>query len=860
MALHVRRALGLSLAALALFLAGPVAGAAAEFEIAPEGFTARMLDAGGEPELRAGAHPDRLEIDFALSLDESSARDLVFDLPAGLGVSAAAVPLCPQSVVEAKEECPAESRVGALAITSAEGAEAELPLFALETLPGRPIAVGTKPSFDLPVATELRPEDLGITVAVRELPQESFAAGHLELWGVPADHQVGTSIERRALLTMPPTCGPLSFEFHTRSWEEEAPWLSASAETAPLVGCEGLRFEPGVGLQLSNPVADSPTGLRTELTLPEETGPDQPVQAPIESATVEMPVGIGFSPGGAKALATCSDAQVGLGNGFEARCPPASRVGSVEFVTPAVTGALGGALYLGEERPGRPFRVFVVIEVAGAAVKFVAALEVAEGSGRLTTVLNGLPPLPVNRIAMSFDGGPDALLASPLGCGPVSTEARFVPYGGGPQVDSSAGVAILPVPPLTACAAPPFSPRMEVAVPARRAGRPTSFSATVLRGQGEQLPSRLSMTLPAGLSARLGALQQCPAGAVAAVACPLASRMGSVAARIGSGPSSATLHGGLYLTAPYRRAPFGVLIAIPAELGPFHLGTIALRGGAELDPHSGRLTVSTDRLPAAVKGVPVRFQSIELSMDREGLIRNPTNCSPSSTAVLLESQEGAAASLSSPFRARGCDRLGFRPEIRMALIGRKQLRRHGRPGLRTSIRLHAGDANLRKVKMTLPPALGFSPGGLEEICSRRDAAAGDCPATSRVGSARGESSLLSEPLDGDVYVAQPRGGGLPDIWISLHGGGLDMSLSGDISNRRGSTVIDLAGLPDLPLASLSMRLQPGARGPLALEVRPCRHGKPRRLAAPVVLAGQNAKRRTLKARIGLKAHCRAGSG
>jgi hypothetical protein len=858
-ALHVRRALGPSLAVLSLLLVGPVADAAAEFEIAPEGFAVRMLDAAGEPELRAGAHPDRLEIDFALNIGESTPRDLVFDLPPGLGMSATAVPLCPQSVVEAKEECPPESRVGSLEITLSEGGKTELPLFELETAPGQPMTVGSKPSFNLPVSTELRPGDLGITVKVNDLPKEPIAAGHLELWGVPADRQEGTSIERRALLSAPSSCGPLSFEFRTRSWDEEAAWLSASAETAPLAGCESLSFEPGVGVQLSNPVADSPTGLRTELTMPEEAGADEVAQAQIESVTVEMPAGIGLSAGGAEALATCSDAQLGLGNRAQAQCPPSSRVGSVEFATPAVAGALSGTIFLGEEKPGQRFRVFVVVNAAGTAVKLVATLSVAAGSGRLVTELQGLPPLSITRLAMSFEGGPGALLASPLSCGTVSAAARFVPYGGGAAADASAGVTILPVPPATRCAAAPFAPRLVTATSTYKAGRPASFSSTVLRRQGEQLPSRLSMTLPAGLSARLGALQRCPSGAVAAAACPAASQMGSVFAEIGSGSRSATLHGGLYLTGPYRRAPFGVLIEIPAKVGPFDLGTIAFRGGAELDPRNGRLTVSTDRLPAAIEGVPVRFQSIELSMNRAGLVRNPTNCSPSATSVLLEAQEGATANLSSPFQARDCGKLGFRPAIRMTLLGREERHRDGRPGLLASVRLRPADANLGAMKMSLPAALGFALGGLGEICSHRDAIAGDCPAGSRIGSAQARTPLLDEPLRGAIYVAQPRGDGLPDIWTRLSGGGIEVNMRGKASSQKRGSAIDLTGLPDVPLSSFAMRLRPGREGAISFRTRPCAGDEPRRLVAPVAIVGQNAKRRAFRVRIGMKARCRRGS-
>ena len=153
------------------------------------------------------------------------------------------MPPCPRAVVEAGEECSAQSEVGELETVLENGATTLLPMYELETQPGEPVAIGTKPGLGLPVKTELRPEDFGITIRAADLPAESLTAGHLEIWGVPADHQEGTSSPRRALLSAPTECGPLSFGFETRSREEEAPWLSASVETEPLSGCESLRFD-----------------------------------------------------------------------------------------------------------------------------------------------------------------------------------------------------------------------------------------------------------------------------------------------------------------------------------------------------------------------------------------------------------------------------------------------------------------------------------------------------------------------------------------------------------------------------------------------------------------------------------------
>src|SRR4029077_5808286 len=153
LALHARRALGLTSFILGLLLVwGPISAAsAAEFEIAPEGFKASLLDAEGHSENRSGAHPD-LRIDFALNIEETSARDLVFGLPPGFGMNAGAVPQCGRQVVEAEEECPARSRIGTFEIVLANGPKTELPLFELEPPPGQPITIGTKPAFDLPVS------------------------------------------------------------------------------------------------------------------------------------------------------------------------------------------------------------------------------------------------------------------------------------------------------------------------------------------------------------------------------------------------------------------------------------------------------------------------------------------------------------------------------------------------------------------------------------------------------------------------------------------------------------------------------------------------------------------------------------
>jgi hypothetical protein len=490
-------------------------------------------------------------------------------------------------------------------------------------------------------------------------------------------------------------------------------------------------------------------------------------------------------------------------------------------------------------------------------IKFVGALRVDPLTGRLSAALTDLPQVPVRRLSLSFDGGPGALLASPLSCGPAPATGRFTSYGGGPSVDSSVSVAIAGRTPGAPCAgAPPFAPRLLVNSGKPQAGKPSSFSTTLLRQDGEQLPRRFSVSLPAGMSAALGTVQACPEAGVAVGVCPSASRVGGMLARVGSGPSPAALGGDVFLTGPYRRAPFGLLIQMRAALGPFDLGTVAFRATAQVDGRTGRVTVTSDPLPEAIEGIPVRFQAIELKMDRPGFIRNPTSCGSARADATIEASGGALAAAASSFELQGCRRLGFRPHFHLAFENSGALRRGDNPGLRVSARLRQSDTSLRAMKLSLPKALRFDASGLGEICSRRDAAHGDCGEGARVGVTSARTSLLSQPLRGSIYVVQPPGQGQPDLWLDLSAMGVRVELRVRTAARHGHLASDLVGLPDMPLSALTMRLTGGEEGVFVLATGSCDHGRPRQLTSIVEAAGQNGARRRLRLPIEAKTPCR----
>src|SRR5262249_2776450 len=147
----------------------------------------------------------------------------------------------------------------------------------------------------------------------------------------------------------------------------------------------------------------------------------------------------------------------------------------------------------------------------------------------------------------------------------------------------------------------------------------------------------------------------------------------------------------------------------------------------------------------------------------------------------------------------GCDTLGFKPGFALSV---KEGRSHGaaKPVLSFGVKGNPRDANLSQFEVKFPHLLAFHSGTVKAICPRGDAAEGICPATSRVGTAFAESPLVREPLKGPVYLAQPKGHGIPGFMISLVGGGVPLQLTGESFRKGGRVITKMVELPDIPMA------------------------------------------------------------
>jgi hypothetical protein len=815
--------------------------AAAEYTIKPGSVKIQALDSSNGLDTRAGSHPDRLQVDFGLNVTRTGARDLVFEFAPGLTGSPLATPVCSRAVFEL-EDCPKDTEVGRF-VGEFRGVENfNEAVFNLQPGPGQVALLGFHPLWLTELELKVRPDDFGLTIATHDMPELPVEHAQFELWGVPADHNNGGG-EREAFLTMPGACGPMSFKMLTRSWEVGAPWLSEEAQSPPFTECESLPFEPSLDFNLTNPKPDSPTGAEIGLNLTEFAEPDGVASANMKDVHIDLPPGVSLSPAGTEGREACTDGQFGLGTESPVTCPFRSRVGTVKVETPALAEPLNGSMYLGQELPGERFRLLINAVGSGVNYKALATLNADQGTGQLSTELRGLPQFSVSRISMSFEGGSKALLATPLGCGPVTAKARFTPATGGAPVQAQRIVNV------GSCGAPPFSPVTVAGVTEPNAGKTTGFALTLTRQEGEQLPKQYSVAMPPGLAANLNAVAICSSATAAAGACNDSSKVGSALAEVGSGPNPALLHGSVYLTGPYESAPFGLSIVFQAAIGPFNLGQLNVQATLEIDPHTGQVTLG-HLLPSIFAGVPVRFRTLGLDLP-PGFIVNPTSCESMKLNTNVISVDNRSAPLSIPFSVGGCNSLKFKPQFALALNQRGAHAKN--PELSFGVRTNGGDANLQRFSVKFPKVVKFHNSGFKEICPRGDALEDHCRPGSQVGTAVAKSPLLPATLTGPVYLVQPKGKGVPDFWTTVQGMGVKLQMQGESSGKPGNLVTEVVGIPDLPLSSFTMNVNGGGKNGTLFSVDSTSCSKASALATPVELEGHQGSVETTSVK--MKAAC-----
>jgi hypothetical protein len=381
---------------------------------------------------------------------------------------------------------------------------------------------------------------------------------------------------------------------------------------------------------------------------------------------------------------------------------------------------------------------------------------------------------------------------------------------------------------------------------------------TLTRQDGEANPQSLSMHLPQGLLAKLAGVPLCGEAEATTGSCPPASQVGTIAAAAGVGgaplwiPQPGKEGTAIYLAGPYRSAPYSLVVRVPAQAGPFDLGTVLTRATIDVDPNTSTATIATDPLPQILEGVPIAYRTIAAVVDRPGFILNPTGCKEKQIQATVLSTGGASATPSAAFQATNCARLNYAPKLKLALKG--ATRRSGHPALKATLTQKPNQANNARVSVQLPTSQFIDQDHINNPCTRVQFAADQCPPLSVLGTARAVTPLLDQPLEGPV-IFRSNGGEreLPDIVADLRGGGLRVIQVGFVDSVpvKGTELARLRtrflSVPDAPVSKIAISLFGGKkRGLLENSRNLCKTNR----KARVSFTAQNGAKKNAAVKIG----------
>lgn len=564
-----------------------------------------------------------------------------------------------------------------------------------------------------------------------------------------------------------------------------------------------LRAAPGVGSKAGGPAAFS-----FDLEIPQSDDPRVVGQSDLKKAVVTLPQGVRVSPSAAAGLQACSSAQIALRSGSAPTCPEASKIASLTIDTPLLEEQLTGAAYLATPFDN-PFdsliAIYLVAKGPGVVIKLPGEVAVDPRTGQMTTTFDDNPQLPFSRLHLEFKDGPRAPIATPKQCGTYTTHAeltgwngRTVPYDSSFTLTENARGDPCPS---------TFAPGWDAGVANPVAGDSAPFSLQLTRGDEDQELSGLTVDMPEGLLGYVSRAVLCAAGDAAGGSCPEGSRIGSVTVGAGAGSNPFYItNGRAYLTGPYKGAPFGLSIVVPAVAGPFDLGDVNVRAALFVDKHDARLRVVSDPFPTILEGIPLDVRDVRVNVDRDGFMVNPTSCAEKSVGGVITSTEGSRANVSSRFQVGECASLGFKPGMAVRVGGRGHTARNRTTPLSTKLVMPKGDANLRFVRVTLPKTINARLTVINDACTRAEFEAdlSKCE-HARAGVATAVTPLLRDPLKGSVYFVK-NGHPLPDLFVALRGQ-VDFDLVGQITIP-GSTRLrtTFAMVPDVPVTSFSLSL------------------------------------------------------
>jgi hypothetical protein len=813
----------------------------------------------GPSNAQAGGHPDlgisyagetASEPDLGLNCQCNEPKTVDVDTPAGFIGNPHATPQC-HAADFARDVCPADSQVGVISISvkflgfyltlpseavyNSVPTPAQAGLLSFKLLPG---------FFGLPFYTVLEARtggDYGLSANTELTHFAEPQSFNLTLWGVPADPShdalrifsnenfstpTPSNSPRIPFLQNPTTCSAaLSSTVTVTGYDGSV--TSASSPWPTTVGCDQLNFEPSISAKPTTTAADSASGVDIDLTVPQVLSPIFPSPSELRGATLALPPGFSINPNAADGKTSCSDvaANIGTGSNAAANCPEFSKIGTDTVNSSALPQPIPGSIYLGDPQPGNRYRIFLTADGFNTHIKLAGSVHPDPVTGQVITTFENLPQSPLTEFSMHFFGAERGLLATPTQCGTYPVVSTFTPWDEAlPNQTSTQFFTIDAGPDWAPCpdATRPFSPAFEASSVGNAAGAHSPFSIDLTRGDGDQNLAGLTVSTPPGFAGTLAGIPYCPDAMLSAVAsssysglaeqlspgCPAASQVGTAITGAGAGSHPIYVPGKVYLAGPYKGAPLSLAIIIPAVSGPYDLGNVVVRTALQVDPRDAHVTAISGPLPSILDGIPLRLREIRVSLDRPGFTLNPTNCDPLSVKAAVSGDQGGESDLASHFQVANCADLPFAPKLSLTFSG--GIRRRGHPAIHGDLSANPGEANPKRISVTLPKGELLDNSHIGSVCTRVEFARNACPAASRMGQATIITPLLDKPLSGAVYL-RSSSHELPDLALDLEGQ-VDLEIAARIDSVNGRLRATFETVPDVPFSHASLDLAGGAKG------------------------------------------------
>jgi hypothetical protein len=864
----MRARLAVLLAACGLVLAAAAEPAAATEPITSFGVSTSTSQAGGHPDLSAS-------VTLAEPGEPEAAENVEINFPEGVFGNPNAVPTCTVSDF-ALSQCPLASQVGTVTLHANYLGDPE---YLMGTAPVYDIDVQVQaetarlafivPYLNLPVSIPVHVRtgsDYGLRMTISGITQVAPMAGaDLSVWGFPAED--GHANERflpgkpgapagcpgqatalcasnngqaphisntvvRPFTDNPGTCTgePLVVSLDVRTYQDPTQVSHAQDQYPPTTGCDQQTFKPSLNVGLTSSEADSPSGIDITLRAAQLLG-KSPTPSTIRSADVLLPEGLSINPDAADGQTACSEAEANFGSEAPAACPDSSKIGRFDIETPALVGPLSGSIFIGEPTPGNQYRLFMVASGFGINAKIVASVHPDPATGMLTVSVRDLPQVPFEEFNLHVFASDRGLIATPTVCAIYSVDSNFIPWNASlapqrsrPSVSISQGPGGRPCPGQKR----PFSPRLAAGTTNPLAGDFSAFSLKLDRDDGDQFLRDLKFSMPPGLTASLRGIGYCSEAAIQQAAlqlgrteeaypsCRSSSLIGT--SNVAAGPGGHPFHvtGRIYLAGPFKGAPLSLAVITPAVAGPYDYGTQVVRVAVHIDPQDAHVSAVSDTLPLIIGGVPLRMRTIKVNIDKPNFMINPTNCADMSIASQGIGDQGSITDFSSFFHTVNCAPLRFKPKMVVKEVGsRRTTRRAANPRMQFDLRTRTGDANLRSLAVTLPPAYAIDQRHLGNICSEKELAADRCAGRTPIGRAWTATPLLDERLEGLVYAVSGSGG-IPKLAFVLDGqvNLLPRAETTTMAGKGGSGKLRTAVpvIPDAPIGHFRLTVFGGKRG------------------------------------------------